>query len=355
VSKAAPPRRPVRWAVLTVAVVAALAGVLIGAPGLLPDRAPEEAPSPAAAAVDAVPPTPTSGASAAPVVPETPAPTRPPKPDRDPEDRTEQPVDQAAKALAERVEALLDEQELVPAGFRVASYNVLGASHTSAGGNKPWYPSGAGRMVTVVDQLGRLDVDVVGFQEYEPVQHRAFMRLTAGRFGAFPGAEKGRNSIAWRKDTWRLVSAHTIAIPYFRGKPAKMPYVLLEHVETGRAVYFINVHNPASSRKRGDNERWRDVATARQSTLANRLRERTGFPVVLTGDFNEREEAFCSVTSQTGMNAANGGSNDGACRPPAVSRIDWIFGSPELTFSGFRRLESAASDHPLIYADAQAD
>jgi endonuclease/exonuclease/phosphatase family metal-dependent hydrolase len=252
------------------------------------------------------------------------------------------------------VEQLLEEQDVAPAEFRVANYNVLGSSHTAASGNKPWYPSGPERMVTVVDLLGRYDVDVVGFQEYEPNQHHAFKRLTADRFGVFPGGVKGRNSIAWRTDSWRLVSAHTMTIPYFRGKPATIPYVLLEHVATGRAVHFINTHNPASSRRRGDNERWRDVATVRQATLANRLRERTGFPVVLTGDFNEREEAFCSVTALTDLQAANGGSNEDGCRPPADPRIDWIFGSEDIAFSGFQRLRFPASDHPLILADARA-
>jgi endonuclease/exonuclease/phosphatase family metal-dependent hydrolase len=186
------------------------------------------------------------------------------------------------------------------------------------------------------------------------------VRRAGDRFEVFPGLQMGnravRNSIAWDRTTWKAVSTHTFPIPYFRGSRVPMPYVLLEHLESGRRVWFINIHNPVSSKKRGDNERWRDLATSLQIDLMRRLHTQTGDPVVLTGDFNEREEAFCAVTRQTPAIAANGGSAGPPCVPPATMGIDWIFGTQDIAFSDYRRLRGGligrATDHPVIVADA---
>ena len=248
-----------------------------------------------------------------------------------------------------------------PARFRVSSLNVLGAGHTGPRGSKPSYASGTTRIGWLAQVIRQLDVDVVGLQEYEPVQHHAFVRRTGGRYGIYPGAALGnravRNSIAWDRSTWEAVSTHTIPIPYFRGNRVPMPYVLLEHLESGRRVWFINIHNPVSSAKRGNNERWRDLGTSLQIGLMQRLRAQTDHPVILMGDFNEREEAFCNVTRRAPAIAANGGSAGPRCVPPANMGIDWIFGTKDISFSGYRRLRggiiSRATDHPMIVADAE--
>ncbi len=247
-----------------------------------------------------------------------------------------------------------------PARFRVASFNVLGASHTEPGGDKPWFRPGPERMERTVRLLRARGVDLVGFQEYEPVQHRVFSRLTDGAFGVFPGFPRGRNSIAWRKDTWRLIETGTVTVPYFRGNLVRKPHVLLEHRATGHRLFVINVHNPASGKRRGDNQHWRDVAVDIETGLALRLHEQTGHPVLLTGDFNARERAFCRVTARAGMHAAGGGvphpgrdgGAGGGCRPPADPGIDWIFGTDDVRFSGFQRQRLPVSDHPLLVADA---
>ena len=270
--------------------------------------------------------------------------------------------------LVDEVEELLDTDERPdperpepqPAVFRVSSFNVLGHSHTTARGNKPQYAEGPTRMRWSVQLLRTYDIDVVGFQEFELPQFNAFRQLTGGGFGVFPGASLGRNpvrnSIAWRLDTWKMVQAETIPIPYFRGKRVPMPYVLLEHVGTGQRVFFINVHNPASVKGRGNNEPWRDLGTRLEIDLVERLRAQTGLPVVLMGDFNERDEAFCKVTGPGGMVAANGGSAS-PCRPPANQGIDWIFGTKDIAFSDYVRSRSGlvarTTDHPIIVSTAQ--
>lgn len=257
------------------------------------------------------------------------------------------------KSLLDTVQEQVTEIPLVPAAtFRVSSFNVLGASHTARSGNKPGYRSGPQRMAGAVGLVRAFGVDVVGFQEFESTQFGAFNRMTGGSWGVYPGLQLGRNSvrnsIAWKRDVWTAVSTQSIAIPYFHGNRVRMPYVLLQHNATGRKVWFINVHNPASTRNHPGNERWRDVATALEISLVNRLHAQTGFPVILTGDFNERSEAFCKITSRAPVRAANGGSAGGRCSPPPAHGIDWIFGTEDVAFSnyGFRR--SGVSDHPII-------
>lgn len=264
---------------------------------------------------------------------------------------------EGSKKLARRVEALLA-QNVAATVFRVSTFNVLGASHTRTGGNKGTRPSGAARMGWVVQLLERHRVDVVGFQEYEPVQDLQFRRLVGDSWQVFPGPHpvRGaiRQSIAWRTDTWELVDSDTVAVPYFRGKLIPMPVVLLAHRATGRQVYVANFHNPATTGQYGQNEAWRDRATQIEIDLVNRLRT-SGVPVIVTGDMNERDEYFCKMTSQAPMVAANGGINaGGACAAPRPSVIDWIFATTGVTFSDYVRdvspLVRRASDHPMFAA-----
>ena len=245
----------------------------------------------------------------------------------------------------------------VPAAvFKVASFNVLGASHTGRHGNKPGFRTYGARMAGAVGLLRAFDVDVVGFQEFEAPQLAAFNHRTGGRYGVYPALRLGRNSvrnsIAWRQSEWRLVSANSISIPYFHGHRVRMPYILLQHIASGRKVWFINIHNPATTPRHGNNQRWRTMGTNLEIALVNRLHAQTGYPVIMTGDFNERGEAFCPVTSRTPMHAAAGGSTGGRCIPPGDARIDWIFGTPEIAFANYGFRHSRASDHPIVVSQA---
>jgi hypothetical protein len=280
--------------------------------------------------------------------------------ERPPAERPSQRTDASQKDLATAVEDLLDEPDVGPTAFRVASFNVLGHSHTTSGGNKPGFASGPTRMRMAVQILRNYGADLIGFQEFEPIQNTSFMRLTGGSFGTYPGMRLGtpgvRRTIAWRTAVWDMVQADTVPVPYFRGNRVLMPYVLLEHKKTGQRVWAINVHNPTSSAKRGNNARWRAVSKQIQTNLVRRLQAETEHPVILMGDFNERAEAFCSVTARAPLQASNGGSTDGGCRPPGDLGIDWIFGSLDLEFTSHVRtragLVARASDHPIVVADA---
>jgi hypothetical protein len=255
--------------------------------------------------------------------------------------------------LAERISSML-----VPTTFRVASYNVLGASHTSGGGTHGGFASGGSRMATGVGYLRAIGADVVGFQEFEDPQYATFSAL-ASEYAVWPGRELGpksiRFSIAWNTNSWSLVEAQSVGVPYAGGGYIQMPYVRLQHNESGRQVWFANFHNPADTPNLGNNGRWRAIGMGIQIALANRLRTETGLPVIFTGDFNDRAGVFCSMTGQTDMVAANGGSTGTACAPPPAMQVDWIFGSEDVTFSNYYADRGAPvprmTDHPVVRAD----
>jgi hypothetical protein len=249
------------------------------------------------------------------------------------------------------------------AELTISSFNVLGSSHTAGGGKAARMASGASRIRNAAALLNIHGVDVVGFQELQGDQYRSFLGVAGGAFDIYPGLAAGplgvENSIAWRTAEWTLRDAGTVQIPYFDGRLRPMPYVLLEHNATGRMAWFANFHNPATNSKRGNNDRHRAAATAREIALVNELHGSSGYPVFVTGDMNDRTVYFCRMTGGAPMVAANGGSNDGGCAPPSRMPVDWIFGHEMVTFSNYVRDEGPlvrrTTDHPMIVATATLD
>ncbi|GGD27979.1 endonuclease/exonuclease/phosphatase family protein [Nocardioides daphniae] len=258
----------------------------------------------------------------------------------------------------ERGMVRVDKSALQPFVFRVASYNVLGASHTSGKGARKGYAGYAARTPGQVGLIEAHRASVVGLQEFQHPQARQFAGLRGSAYGVYPGLQLGealsQNSIAWRTDTWSVVETHTIGIPYFGGRPVQMPYVLLRHLGSGRTVWFGNFHNPANIG--GNHAGWRAAATRIEADLANRLGA-DGTPVVMTGDFNDRAEFACPFSARSGMHSPDGAATvNGVCRTPRGMSVDWIFGSGSLQWSDYvqdwssrdRRL----SDHPIIAGTA---
>gem|GEM_PF-921940 len=263
--------------------------------------------------------------------------------------------------------------------FRIATFNVLGNSHTTASGDEPDRPSGTKRMAYAVQALAEASPSIIGFQEMESVQYEALKQLTGATYGTYPGPDPDQlvvaNNIAWRSDTWRLLSATTFSAPYFYGKFSRRPLVLLQNIHTGQRVYVMNTHNPATLASRGDATAYRNQAVQIEAALITRLRStHPDIPVLFTGDMNDWSNFYCPITAQAPVHAAYGGSHVLApadqCNPPTFSAtsatgtttykpIDWIVGSPDVSFSGATRLKddavSTASDHPLYWADATVD
>lgn len=262
----------------------------------------------------------------------------------------------AQRRLAQRVSQQLKRRS-APLEFRVATFNVLGDSHTGPGGNKPaYYPDGSARMNITIAALRNNGVDVVGFQEFEASQYAMFT-ARAGEYALYPGLSLGdkavRFNIAWRSSAFTLVEARTLSIPYAGGSRIEMPVVLLESTATGRRVWFANFHNPADTPNLGNNARWRAEAAGTEIAYLTALHEQDGAPVVVTGDFNERAEIFCRFTAGGVFSAAAGGSTGGSCSPPPSMQVDWIFGSTGVAFDSYAATDMGrASDHRLVNARA---
>ncbi len=261
----------------------------------------------------------------------------------------------AQKKLAKRVAAQLKKRS-APFEFRVASFNVLGDSHTGPGGNKPGFPDGSARMSMAIAALRNNDIDVVGFQEFEQSQYNMFS-ARAGEYATYPGMSLGNKSvrfnIAWRTSVWTFVDAHTLSIPYAGGSRIAMPVVLLQSIDTGRRAWFANFHNPADTPNLGNNGRWRAEAAGIEISHLTELHQSDGYPVIVTGDYNEREEIFCRFTAGGVFSAAAGGSSSGGCAPPPRMEVDWIFGSTGVEFTGYAVTDTGkASDHNMVHSTA---
>jgi hypothetical protein len=126
-----------------------------------------------------------------------------------------------------------------------------------------------------------------------------------------------------------------------------MPVVRLRNKQTGQEAYFINIHNPADTKKHHNQEKYRDAATAIEIALINKL-QATGVPVIITGDANEREEFYNKVTQGAHMTASNADSKG---KVKNIG-IDWILGTKGVSFSGHTKDRGAfvqqTTDHPVI-------
>jgi endonuclease/exonuclease/phosphatase family metal-dependent hydrolase len=240
-----------------------------------------------------------------------------------------------------------------PYDFTVTSFNVLGSQHTAPGGAAQEFAPGRVRSEWAAGLLASYGSTVVGLQELQLDQLDALDRATDGRFDFWPGTALGGGgvpqSVMWDSSVWKSTYEDSITIP-FMGGTRPQPIVRLQHIETGREIYVLNIHN--SPRDAQGREGERDRATAIEIAAVNQLRRQDGIPVFIMGDFNEHAEAFCKITGQTDLVAAQGGSNSGTCHPPSAMRVDWIFGSPDAPFTSFRMDTGAQvrriTDHAVL-------
>ena len=236
-------------------------------------------------------------------------------------------------------------------GFNLASFNVLGASHTRKRNSR--YGSYTGRTNKAIALLDSRNLDVVGLQEFQERQSDYFMKRAGGTWGIFHWDPEGKardteNAIIWRKSTMEFVSGETFDIPYFNGNIRHVPAVLLKEKATGRTAYVMNVHNAANVR--GNAARYRAAAIAIEKQKMIDLRA-TGRPVFLTGDFNDRQAAFCPLTEGK-LSISPNSVPSMTCAFPKQSSIDWIFAAGQARFSSFTRdtypQTARISDHPLV-------
>jgi hypothetical protein len=239
-------------------------------------------------------------------------------------------------------------------GFTVASFNMLGASHTP----NSRYASYAVRTPRALALLKTRGVDVAGLQEFEEKQADVMLKDTTFKsfFGAFRGGKPDtRNAIIWRDSTMQFVSGELLPIKYFNGSIIQVPVVLLRQRATGRTAYFMNTHNPASGVfGYGNQASYRNYDIGVEKAKIVELRA-TGRPVFFTGDFNDRQAAFCPLTANKLAISPNSVPSMG-CAYPKQSSIDWIFAAGQARFSSFTydrySKDAKISDHPMILARA---
>jgi endonuclease/exonuclease/phosphatase family metal-dependent hydrolase len=236
-------------------------------------------------------------------------------------------------------------------GFDLASFNMLGASHTVSSSRYSTYPSRLVRAAAMFDARG---LDVIGTQEFQERQFDYFVAKgftkTWGAYYWDPAGTKRdtENLILWRKSTMEFISATTFDIPYFYGQIRHIPAVLLRERSTGRTAYFLNTHN--ASNVRGNAARYRAQAIAIEKAKIIQLRS-TGRPVFLTGDFNDRQPAFCPLTANKLAISPNSIPST-SCAYPQQWSIDWIFAAGQARFSQYARdaypQNARISDHPIV-------
>jgi endonuclease/exonuclease/phosphatase (EEP) superfamily protein YafD len=244
-----------------------------------------------------------------------------------------------------------------PSIFRIATFNVLGASHTRKGGDSFLHTPYQQRMAYAVRVLADDGVDVVGFQEFEPPQAAAFAQAMGAAWSMYPSpgsrVADGRQTIAWRQETFEPVRTTTVTYPYFHGQTIHTPAVELRMRATDDEFWVVSVHNPATDCAvcGGNNDRWRQAAV-RAEISAIRSLAADGTPVFLVGDMNSKGAFYCEMSSALRVAFAAGGSNGpGGCRPPRPTPIDWILATGGVSFSGYLSDDSPlvdrATDHPV--------
>ena len=248
-------------------------------------------------------------------------------------------------------------------GFVLASFNVLGASHTKNSSRYATYDVRTPKQAALLNAYG---ADVVGLQEFQAKQRKSFVAATGTTWGYDPAAATladplapfvtknyapTENSIIWRNTTMEFLEADYIEVPYFTSI-RKMPVVLLRHRASGRTAYFINVHNPASGVGYGDQTANRRKAIAIQRAKIVELRA-TGRPVFLTGDLNDRKPAFCPLTADK-LTITPDSIPSYTCAPPPTLGIDWIFAAGPARFTRYARdwkpKDLRLTDHPIVWA-----
>lgn len=233
-----------------------------------------------------------------------------------------------------------------PFSFQIASFNVLGSHHTA--GSDRW-ASGVTRAGWTVDIMNGHGTDVIGTQELQSDQLAVLQSRTG--WAAYPGRELGAdevdNSILWDDERFELVSTDTVDIPFY-GHQRPQPIVRLRNRLTQGEFYVTNWHPPSGQDAKNTAER--QAAWAIQLDTVDRLKK-TGLPVFVTGDMNDRGAYYCAVTP-----ALVSSYPPIPCQSDRTPPVDWIMGAGGVGFSDYdddrSDLVGRTSDHFYISVTA---
>ncbi len=233
--------------------------------------------------------------------------------------------------------------------FRIGTLNVLGSNHTQGEGG---FGPGTARAAREADLIRSRGIDLIGLQEVQRDQRGVLAARLPG-MSIWPqeglGPQGYRLQIAYSNARFERIGQGSSSHEWL-GMNVPIPWVLLRDRESRAAFYVVNSHNAPNALQAS-----RERSTAIEVALVNELKK-SGRPVLMTGDMNEKHSFFCRISAGTQMRSANGGSWDGGCRAPGGDvRIDWILGAGDVTFSGYVQdgttRATGMSDHYLIYSD----
>ena len=245
-----------------------------------------------------------------------------------------------------------------PTGFILATFNVLGHSHTKPGGNRQGWASSRTRMRWAVQLFDGYGVDVVGLQEFQPIQKRTFLGAVGRPLrGVLAAARRNRQLDRLEECTLATGQRHNLQGSLLRrASHARCPSSGCATSRRGRTASSSTSTTPRAPRATPTRARTGLKRSAARSQRFEALTTTYKVPVYLTGDLNARAEAFCALTAGGLMTAAAGGSNEGECNVPRNPGIDWIFGSSLTRFSPQLVVRDGVSgrisDHPFVVARA---
>lgn len=185
------------------------------------------------------------------------------------------------------------EREVRPKGaLRVGSYNIRYSEPKDTESGNGWEM----RRMDLAALLGKLELDVVGFQEVLPSQLADLRRMMDG--WTFVGDHRGADRmsdeaspVAFRDTRLNLIDSGTFwlsetpDVPGVRGWGAQCPRVctwtILEDRDNGRRFCFANTHTDHVSEKARDEG---------LRLVIRRMREfGRGLPIIFVGDHNNQE------------------------------------------------------------------
>lgn len=268
--------------------------------------------------------------------------------------------------------------------FRIATFNVRGASHTDEASdhraNKDWRD----RMNVTIKTIQDSDLEVIGFQEFQGKQRDLFKEKMGANWELTKEGDHHytENPIGWDTTKFSKVGTEK-AMPgllYFNNSKLGVPYVKLKHNLSGQEFYVLNTHDPANANCDCASER---LNNANQHVEFINSLKSEGLPIFFVGDFNSGYEkgqvgkngstvgntddnvTYCILTRNGTMEDAYDLSKkrgvkcpnpiDNEDRGGAANGIDHIYVTNGVTVSKFARLAGGytknGSDHPTAYAD----
>lgn len=242
-------------------------------------------------------------------------------------------------------------------GFKLATFNVLGNIHSRPYAHDDRFGPSRIRAEWTAQALLTGGIQVAGLQEPDAAQVAAIVAAGQGNLEAFPAASAGdlavESSLVWDTRVFEATKKTTIRTQFIR-RVLERPVVRLRHIATGRQIWVMSVHNAPF-----DYQAKRDAAVKVQLEKVNELEE-TGLPVFYVGDMNEKKTILCKVLRRTDMDSPIGGglTKNNQCRiPKERMRVDWIFGSKSVQWSGFTNskppLVRLSTDHWVPVVNVQ--